>query len=185
MPPRGLPGQGIHPPPPATSGGGPVVGDPDDPIEIHEGDEHEFAFSFYIEPAVYRAPGDENLIMRFAGDPGESPSFALQLWDDGSGSQRGLWASGDAMGGERFLAPVAEGTWHEAVIDFRASSEGDGFYLLTLDDQPIDARAWVSLIDSASGAANLEVGLFRGGERVATPSDVFFGPTRLADAFAA
>ena len=119
--------------------------------------------------------------MRFKGEASESPSFGLQLWDDGSGNQRGLWASGDAMGGERFLAPVAEGVWHEAVLCFKASSEGDGFYLLLLDGQPIDARAWVSLIDSASGSAQLETGLFREGESVVGAPDVFFGPTELGE----
>src|SRR5204863_10066355 len=106
----------------------------------------------------------------------EGPSFGLQLWDDGSGLRRGLWASGEAMGGERFLAPVEEGVWHEAVICFQASGDGDGFYLLLLDGQPIDARAWVSLIEPGSGDAQLEAGLFREGNPVAGATDVLFGP---------
>lgn len=163
---------------PGTSGG-PIVGSPDDGVEVQDGDEHAFAFSFYLQPTVYSAPGTENLLMRFIGEGSESPSFGLQLWD--GGGQQGLWASGDAMGGERFLAPVAEGVWHEAVVYFKASSEEAGFYLLMLDGQPIDARAWVSLIDPESSYAQIEVGLFREGERVIGPADIFFGPTRLDD----
>src|SRR4029077_17780535 len=107
-------------------------------------------------------------------------SFGLQLWDDDSG-QRGLWASGDAMGGERFLAPVAEGVWHEAVGYFQASSEGDGFYLLILDGQPIDARAWISLIEPGNSSALIETGLFRDGEPIVGAPDIFFGPTKLGE----
>jgi len=171
---------GSNPPGPVTSGGGPIGGGGAEGIEINPGDEYAFSFSFYIQPSVYRLPGEENLILQFKGEASPSPSFGLQLWDDGS-AQRGLWASGDAMGGERFLAPVAEGVWHHAVLCFEASSEGDGFYLLLLDGQPIDARAWVSLIDSGSGSAQLEAGLFREGEPVFGSSDVFFGPTRLGE----
>jgi len=150
-------------------------------VEVHAGDEYAFAFSFYVQSIAYRAPGEENLIMQFRGDGSESPSFGLQLWDDGSGAQRGLWASGDAMGDERFLSPLTEGEWHEAVLCFKASSEGDGFYVLLLDGQPIDARAWVSLIDPSSSEAQIEIGLFREGEPVVGTEDVLFGPIKLGD----
>lgn len=102
------------------------------PVPVYEGEEHALSFSFYVQPTAYRVPGEENLIMQFHGEAGEPPSFGLQLWDDGSGAQRGLWGSGEAMGGDRFLSPLAEGAWHEAAVQFRASSEGDGFYLLIL-----------------------------------------------------
>lgn len=167
-------------PGPVGAGAGPVGAGPE-AFEVHDGDEQALAFSFYVQPTAYRAPGDENLIMQFRGEGSESPSFALQLWDDDSGAQRGLWASGAAMGGERFLAPVEVGVWHEAVVCFQASNDGDGFYLLLLDGQPIDARAWVSLIDSGGSEAQLEVGLFREGEPVLGTQDVLFGPTRLGD----
>lgn len=174
-------GPGGSPSGPSTAGGGSVGGDGAEGIEILSGDEYAFSFSFYIQPNVYRLPGEENLILQFKGAEGEGPSFGLQLWDDGSGTQRGLWASGDAMGGERFLAPVAESVWHRAVLCFKASSEGDGFYLLLLDGQPIDARAWVSLIDADSASAQLEAGLFREGEEVLGSPEIFFGPTRLGE----
>jgi hypothetical protein len=164
---------------PTTAGMGPVDGEAAEAVDIHEGKEYAFTFSFGIQPDVYLPPGSENLIVQIQGEESESPRFGLQLWDDGSGSGRGLWASGDAMGGERFLAPVAEGIWHEATVYLRASSKGDGFYLLLLDGEPIDARAWVSLIDPGESAARIEVGLFREGERVVGASGAIFGPFRL------
>jgi hypothetical protein len=149
------------------------------PVEIYEGDEYVYAFSFYIQPSVYRAPGEDNLILRFGDEADQNHSLGLQLWDDGSGGQRGIWASGGAMGGERFLAPLTEGTWHDVVLYLQASSENDGLYLLLLDGEPIDTRAWVSLIDSAGAHGLLEAGLFREGERVEDTADVYFGPARL------
>lgn len=165
---------------PVGAGSGPGSGEPEGAIDVGEGEEGAFAFSFLAQPTAYRAPGEENLIVQFAGEAGEDPSFGLQLWDDGGG-QRGLWASGDAMGGERFLAPLADGVWHQVVVDFEASSGGDGFYLGLLDGEPVDARAWVSLIESGSDSAAIEVGLFRDGERVDDGADVLFGPTEFGE----
>ena len=165
---------------PTDAGGEVVDGGPGEAVEVHAGDEYAFTFSFYVEPAVYRSPGTENLILRFKDATAELPTFGLQLWDDGAG-QRGLWASGEAMGDERFLATVAEREWHEAVICFRASSEDDGFYLLILDGQPIDTRAWVSLVEPGSSSTLLEAGLFRDGVLVEGATDIFFGPAELSD----
>lgn len=165
---------------PTDAGGGVVDGGPGEAVEVHTGDEYAFSFSFYLEPTAYRAPDTENLIMRFKGATAELPTFGLQLWDDGAGG-RGLWASGEAMGGERFLAPLAEREWHEAIVCFRAASEGDGFYLLLLDGEPIDTRAWVSLIDSGSSSTLIEAGLFRDGVRVEDATEIFFGPAGLSE----
>ncbi len=182
VPTRPLPGNGSQPPRPVPAGGpGPIGGVVWGPVQIYEGDEYAYSFSFYIEPEAYRAPGEDNLILRFADEADESHSLGLQLWDDGSGTQRGLWASGDAMGGERFLAPVAEGAWHQVVLCFEASSEDDGLYLLLLDGEPIDTHAWVSLIESAGGYGLLEAGLFRDGEPVDDPSAVLFGSAHLGE----
>ncbi len=164
---------------PIAAGPGPIVRGPVKTVEIHAGEEYAFSFSFYIQPTVYRSPGEENLVMQVNGEADEGPSFGLQLWDDG-GDGRGLWSSGEAMGGERFLAPIEEGVWHQAVLCFSASSEGDGFYLLLLDGQPIDSRAWVSLVPE-SGNARIEVGLFREGEGVPGAPDIFFGPTQIGE----
>jgi hypothetical protein len=147
-------------------------------VEVREGSEYAFSLPFFIQPAVFRAPGEENLILQIRSGADASLRFGLQLWDDG-GAHRGLWASGDAVGGERFLAPVAEAVWHEASLLFSASADGDGFYVLLLDGQPADARAWVSLVDAESGSAELEAGLVRNGERLVEGPDAFFGPTRL------
>ena len=53
------------------------------------------------------------------------------------------------------------------MIDFRASSQGAGFYVLFLDGQLIDATHGVSLIAPGSSAAQIEVGLLRDGKAVA------------------
>ncbi len=180
VPTRPPPGDGSQPPPNPSGGPGPIGGVVSGPVQIYVGDEYAYSFSFYIQSDAYRAPGEDNLILRFAGEGDESHSLGLQLWDDGSADQRGLWASGDAMGEERFLAPVAEGAWHEVVLYFHASSEDDGLYLLLLDGEPIDTRAWVSLIDSAASYGLLEAGLFREGERVDAP-EIDFGPARLGE----
>ena len=65
------------------------------------------------------------------------------------------------MGGDRFLAPLAERTWHDVTIRFKASSQGDGFYFLSLDGELLDARGEISLIAPGSTAAQIEVGLLR------------------------
>ncbi|HET8862372.1 MAG TPA: hypothetical protein VFM94_03880 [Solirubrobacterales bacterium] len=180
-PPTRLPtGSGSQPPGPIAGGVDPGGEDLGDRVEIQAGDELEYGFSFHVEPTAFRPPGSDNLILRIRGEASEDSSFALQLWDDGAG-QRGLWSSGDAMGGERFLAPVVEGSWHDVTVHLQASSEDDGFYLLTLDGRPIDARAWISLIDSESSYARLETGLFREGESVLDPADVFFGAGQLGE----
>ncbi len=148
------------------------------PFEIREGGEYRLAFSFSIEALQWSQPGIDNLILRILGDGDEPSSLGLQLWEypgedwyEGSVA-RGLWASGEAMGGARFLAPVAEGTLHQVALDFKASSQGSGFYVLFLDGEPIDARAGVSLIAPGNGEARIEVGLFRDGKAVEGSSEV-------------
>jgi hypothetical protein len=155
-----------------------------EPIELSDGDELALSLYFYIEPIAYRLPGEENTILQLGDESGAPPRFGLSLWDDG-GEQRGLWSGGTALGEERFLAPLGEGEWHQVVVYLRASSNDDGFYLLLLDGEPIDARAWIGLIDSTGGSALLEAGLFRDGERVLDPRDVFFGPTRIGESLEA
>ena len=76
------------------------------------------------------------------------------------------------MGGDRFLRPVAERTWHDVVLRFRASSEGDGYYILSLDGELVDARGEISLIASGSSAAQIEVGLLRDPTRVQGTSEI-------------
>jgi Polysaccharide lyase len=145
-------------------------------VQIREGDEYAFAFSFYIQSMVYGDPGTDNVIVQFMSDASDTRSFGLQLWqaaiDDWQLAGRGLWASGEAMGGNRFLAPIAERVWHDVVIHFRASSQGAGFYELYLDGELIDARSEISLIAPGSSYAQIEVGLLRDGSRLQGTSEI-------------
>lgn len=109
-----------------------------EPIRVGEGDEFAISLDFLIQPTAYRPPGAENPILRLGDPASELPLFGLQLWDDGAG-QRGLWSSGEAIGGERFLAPLTEGVWHTVVAYFAGSADSAGLYLVALDDQPIDS----------------------------------------------
>jgi hypothetical protein len=155
-------------------------------VQIREGDEYALAFSFYIETMVYGEPGAPNLFMQMVGDASPSPSFGLQLWDyagaDGSSGGRGLWSTGDAMGGDRFLAPVSEGAWHKVVLRFCASSEGAGYYALYLDGQPIDVRLGVSMIPAGSSYAQIEIGLFRDGDVLPGTSEIWIDAVTLSEA---
>lgn len=140
-------------PGPVPAGVEPPPGFPAELLEVRDGDEGEVSLPFVVEPTSFGAPGEDDTIVRFADPAGGDPAFALQLWDDGAG-QRGLWSSGDAMGGERFLSPLSEGE-HELSVEFVASTEEDGLYRVVLDGQTIDWRGWVSLLPAA-GMAWLE-----------------------------
>jgi hypothetical protein len=150
-------------------------------LQIREGDEYAFAFSFYIETIVYAAPGVDNLLMQFKSDASDSQTLGLQLWDAGDGIGRGLWSSGDAVSGNRFLAAVPERVWHDAIVHFGASSQGAGFYEVYLDGQLIDARSGVSLIAPGSSHAQIEVGLSRDGERVRGTSEIRIDAAKLGE----
>lgn len=159
-------------------GSGVEGGGTGDSFPLVEGGEYSLSFSLEAEPTAYRAPGVENLVVRLGGAPDGEPGLSLQLWDDGIGG-RGLWASGTAAGGERFLAPVADGAEHDVVVDFRAAGEGEGYYLLFLDGQPVAAATGVDLIEAGAGEAVVEVGLVREGEAVEGPADVRLGVATL------
>jgi len=156
-----------------------------DPVQIREGGEYALAFSFYIERMVYGEPGAPNLILRTVGDASPEPSLGLQLWDyagsDGLSGGRGLWSAGEAMGGDRFLAPVGEGAWHNVVLLFSASSQGAGYYALYLDGQPVDLRLGVSMIPPGSSYAQIELGLFRDGERLPGTSAIWVDAVTLGE----
>ena len=124
------------------------------PTEILEGDEYALSFSFNIGSMAYGEPEADNVMVEFTDETGENRSFGLQLWQDAIGDPqglgRGLWASGEAAGGDRFLSSLTERAWHEVEIDFRASAEGAGFYAVFLDDEMVDVRGGVSLIPGGS-----------------------------------
>lgn len=154
-------------------------------FRFEEGSEYFYGFSFYIETMVYGEPGAHNLIMQFKSNDGGSPNFGLQLWDyagnGGSGGGRGLWSHGAAMGGDRFLAPVPEQTWHDIVIHFKASSVGAGFYEVYLDRQLIDSRNGVSMIVPGASYAYIKDGLYRNGEEIPGTSEIRLDAAKLGD----
>jgi hypothetical protein len=131
-------------------------------IEIAAGEEYALAVPFCIEPTVYGEPGADNSIVRIAGEAGEDPTFGLQLWEspasDSQAGERGLWASGEAMGGDRFLAPVEEGTWHRLAVYLEVSGDGEDLYAVYLDEEPIDAGIEVGLLAPGSVYPRVEVG---------------------------
>jgi hypothetical protein len=163
------------------NGGGSAAGT----IRFREGDEYFYGFSFYIETMVYGEPGAHNLIMQFKSSDSGSPNFGLQLWDYvGDGGQdggRGLWSHGPAMGGDRFLAPVAEQAWHDLVIHFRASSVDAGFYEVYLDGASIDSRSGVSMIVPGADHAYIKDGLYRNGSEIPGTSELRLDAAKLGD----
>ena len=157
-------------------------------VEFHEGDEYFYGFSFYIVSMVYGHPGAHNLIMQFKGNDDGSPYFALGLWDyagdDGQSGGRGLWTEGEATGGNRFLAPVAEQQWHDIVVHFRASATGTGFYEVFLDGQLVDARSAVSMIPPSASYAYIKNGIYRNGSAIPGTSEIRLDAARLGKTWA-
>ncbi len=153
------------------------------PTEFREGDEYVLSFSFNIGSMAYGEPGADNVMVEFSDETGENRSFGLHLWQDAIGDPqglgRGLWASGEAAGGDRFLSSLTERTWHDVEIDFRASANGAGFYAVFLDDQMVDVRGGVSLIPAGAAAAQIAIGLVRDPSRVQGTSELRLGPTSL------
>jgi hypothetical protein len=153
-------------------------------VEIRDGQEYAFAFSFYIQSMVYGEPGADNMILRLRSDASESVALGLELWEapgQTAGFERGLWSSGEAVGGDRFLAPVSERAWHDVVVQFKASSQGLGSYALYLDRELVDSRDGVSLIAPGSDHSQIEVGLFRDGERVQGTSEIRLDAAKLGE----
>ncbi|HET8863041.1 MAG TPA: heparin lyase I family protein [Solirubrobacterales bacterium] len=150
-----------------------------------EGDEYWYGFSFYIVSMVYGRPGAHNLIMQFKSADSGSPNFGLQLWNyDGDDDQyednpKGLWSHGKSMGGDRFLAPVPERTWHDVAIHFRASSSGAGFYEVYLDGKLVDSRSGVSMIVPGAPHAYIKNGLYRNGDNIPGSSEIRLDAARL------
>jgi hypothetical protein len=164
--------------------GGDGGGDEEGVVQIREGQEYAFAFSFYIQTMAYGEPGADNLILRLQSDGTESLTFGLELWDPAGGAlgeERGLWSAGEAVGGDRFLGPASERAWHDVIVHFRASSQGEGFYAVYLDGELVDARDGVSLIAPGSDHTQIEVGLFRDGEHVQGTSEIRLDAAKLGD----
>jgi Polysaccharide lyase len=153
-----------------------------DPVEFSEGSEYWYGFSFDILEMVYGRPGAHNLIMQLYSD-GYGPNFGLQLWnyagDDGVSGGKGLWSHGDGMGGDRFLAPVAEGQWHDVQIHFKASSQGAGSYQVYLDGNLVDSRQNVDTIMPGSSSAYIKSGLYRNGGEIPGTSEIRLDAVKL------
>lgn len=163
--------------------GGNGNGSANNAIHFNEGDEAFYAFSFYIESMMYGRPGAHNLILQFKGDDDGSPNLGLQLWDyegdDGQSGGRGLWSHSDAMDGDRFLAPAAEGQWHDVLIHFRTSAAGAGFYAIYLNGALIDARNGVSIIPPGANYVYLKNGLYRNGNSIPGTSELRIDASKL------
>ena len=160
-------------------GGGSTTG----MVQFHEGEEYWYGFAVNVRQMVYGRPGAHNLIMQFKSDGEGSPAFGLQLWDyagdDGVSGGRGLWSHGEAMGGDRFLAPFSERTWHDIVLHFKASRKGAGFYELFLDGLRVDGRSGVSMIRPDRTYAYIKNGLYRNRTTLPGTSELRFDAARL------
>jgi hypothetical protein len=151
-------------PPRTALGGAPGSGSVS--FEVADGGEYRLSFTFSLEASAFREPGAENLLLRVRSAGASEPPLGLQLWefpgDEWYGEvARGLWTSGEAAGGERFLAPLGDGEQHRLDLDFRASSSDDGYYVVFLDGAAIDSRAAVSLVAAPGARTSIEAGLFR------------------------
>lgn len=171
---------------PASGGGqhGPTaagvdLGLPFASFRVEDGGVYLLSLSFQVGAIAYLPPGEDNLLVQFNSSGAAGPSLGLQLWDDGLGG-RGLWSSGEATGGERFLAALSGA--HLLEVYFQASGGADGFYLAFLDGEAIDAGAGVSLIGADAERGTVEVGLFREGEFLPAGPEVVFMAASLVDA---
>lgn len=154
-------------------GGGSLAG----MYRFEEGNEYWYGISIDVLRMTYGHPGAHNLFMQFKSEGEGSPNFGLQLWDwEG---KKGLWSHSEAMGGDRYLAPLSENAWHEILIHFRASSNNTGFYELFLDGRLIDSRANVSMIVPGARSAYIKDGLYRNGGTNPGTSEILLDAARL------
>jgi len=151
-------------------------------IGFSEGDERYYGFSFNVLEMTYGRAGAHNLVMQLKSDGEGSPAFGLQLWD--SAGRRGLWSHGRAMGGDRYLAPIAHGAWQDVVVHFRASSQDAGSYELYLNGQLLDARHGVSTIVPGHHMAYIKNGIYRNGAEIPGRSDIRLDAARLGSTWA-
>lgn len=168
--------------------GGNGNGSVNDAVRFYEGSEHYYAFSFYIHSMTYGEPGAHNLIMQLKGTDEGSPYFGLQLWDyegdDGESGGRGLWSHGEGMGGDRFLSPVSERSWHDVVVHFETSAHGNGFYEVFLDGELVDEQDDVTLIPPGASHDYIKSGLYRNGGEIPGSSEIRLDAVRLGPSMA-
>ncbi|HEY7257062.1 MAG TPA: heparin lyase I family protein [Solirubrobacterales bacterium] len=144
--------------------------------EFPVGTERWYAFSFNVLSMVYGHPGAHNLIMQLKSNNEGSPMLGLQLWDyagdDGHSGGRGLWTSGEAMGGDRFLAPISEHQWHDVLVHFKVTQGDTGFYQIYLDGSLVDSRTGISVLREGAETAYIKSGLYRNGEEIPGLSEI-------------
>ena len=77
------------------------------------------------------------------------------------------------MGGDRFLAPLTERTWHDVAIQFRASEPGRRATTRSSSTANWSTpAAEISLIAPGSTSAQIDVGLLRDPTRVQGTSEI-------------
>jgi hypothetical protein len=144
--------------------------------EFPAGTERWYAFSFDVLSMVYGHPGAHNLIMQLKSDNEGSPRLGLQLWDyagdDGKSGGRGLWSHGEAMGGDRFLSPIAEDQWHRVMVHFKVTGDDTGFYQVYLDGSLVDSRTGICVLREGATKAYIKTGLYRNGEEIPGLSEI-------------
>jgi hypothetical protein len=158
--------------------GGDGTAESDGTIRFGEGAEYWYAFSFDLREVAWGRPGAHNLIMQFRPNGEGTPNMALGLWDY-KGS-RGLWTEGNAMGGNRFLAPLTLHAWHRVEIHFRASGRGRGFYQVYLDGKLVDGRSGVNTIVPGKAYGFIKDGLYRNGEAIQGKSVLLLDSVELS-----
>jgi hypothetical protein len=151
-------------------------------ITFSEGDERFYGFSFNVREMTYGRAGAHNLVMQLKSDGEGSPAFGLQLWD--YQGRRGLWSHGTAMGGDRYLAPIAHGAWQDVVVRFKASSLGAGSYELYLNGQLLDARSGISTIVPGHNTVYIKNGIYRNGATIPGTSEIRLDAARLGSTWA-
>jgi hypothetical protein len=163
--------------------GGDGGGSTEGTVEFTEGEERYYGFSFNVKSMVYGRPGAHNLVMQFKSDGEGSPNFGLQLWD--YQGKRGLWSHGDAMDGDRFLAPLAHDRWHDVIVHFKASDHGAGFYRVYLDGTLVDSRDGVGMIVPGRSHAYIKNGIYRNGDEIPGQSEIRLDAGRLGTSMSA
>lgn len=146
-------------------------------LELGEGAQRWFGFSFRLGSMQWGRPGAHNLFSQFHSDGEGSPNFALSLWD--YQGRKGLWSHGKTMGGDRFLAKIYRRKWNDVLISFRASRLGQGYYRLFLNGELVDERKRASLIRRDRSIMYIKVGLYRNGGQIPGLSEVYIDNARL------
>lgn len=132
-------------------------------VYLKEGDEYRLEWTEFVPEGqmTYGHAGAHNLINQVWTQGYNGPSLGLLLWDEVYQGVRhkGLWSHGAAMGGDRFLAPFAEGVAHRLSLHIGVGKQG--FYEVRLDGEVIDSRSQVPTY--AGDPCYFKLGLYRNG----------------------